>query len=56
MTPCEQLQAMIDAETDPAKIAAMSLEYRQHCLINGDQQPDLSGGGGGTNPKQPGGQ
>lgn len=50
-TPCEQLAAMIEAEQDPQKQAAMSLEYRQHCLVGGDQKPDLgSGGGGHTDP------
>lgn len=53
MTPCEQLEAMIEAEPDPGKKAEMSREYRAHCLINGDQQPDLSGGGGIKNPPPP---
>lgn len=50
-TPCENLQSLIDAETDPAKKSALSLEYRQHCLLNGDQQP--TSGGNGPGPVKP---
>jgi hypothetical protein len=42
---CEQLKAAIDAEQDPTRKAALSLDYRQHCLLGGDQKPTSGGHG-----------
>lgn len=47
MTPCEELQAAVAAETDPTKKAALQRDYRAHCLLNGDQQPNSGGNGPG---------
>lgn len=46
---CEELKAALDAEQDPTRKAALSLDYRQHCLLGGDGKP-TSGGHGPTVP------
>lgn len=40
---CEELKAAMDAEQDPTRKAALSLDYRQHCLLGGDGKPTSGG-------------
>jgi len=42
---CEELRAVVQAETDPAKKAALQQDYRAHCLLGGDQKPTSGGHG-----------
>lgn len=51
MTPCEELAAKLaDPSLDPRERLRLERENLNHCQPGGDQQPNLSGGGGHTDP------